>query len=102
MQEWQIVLASVSGFIGIVGAVFGITNFFYPTKSQMHKAIDEKVVLCQTKVSCDQFHKAQDERNGGFLHQIEEMKREIREDIREKNMEVRTDIRELIKLIKVG
>ena len=102
MEEWQVVLISVSGFIGIVGAVFAITNFFYPTKSEMQKVIDEKVVLCQTKVGCEQFHKVQDERNMGFLHQIEEMKKEIREDIREKNMEVRTDIRELLKLIKVG
>jgi hypothetical protein len=92
MESWQIVLASITGFITISATLFFIPTVRHMTRKEsdlrFEKIMQDVKDNYVTSRTCDQFHATQDVRNTSFTNTMVEIKEEIKE--------IRKDIKEAI------
>lgn len=70
-------LGVIIAFCAVCGLLMGVTRIFHPTKKEVEEMIDKKVSVLQSKESCNHFHETQNVRNGSFIHQLDEIKKDM-------------------------
>lgn len=75
MESWQIVFISISGFIGVIGTIFGVMRFNYYTKKDM----DDKLENYQSLKYCSISHDTHEARHASVAKMVEEIKADLRD-----------------------
>ncbi len=77
-------LGIIIAFCAVCGLVAGVTRFFHPTRRELELKIEKlgadmeaKIEKLQSKESCNHFHETQNVRNGSFIHQLDEIKKDM-------------------------
>lgn len=85
-------LIGIGAFLVVCGALFTVVRVIHPTRNEMYDK-------CQSKEGCALHHAAQTVRNDSFIHQLNEIKKDMKEEMVSMRADVNTTMNKVLEAL---